>query len=237
MAEVFNTQNQADLGASQQQANEDRRREAKEKNMARLMEQSKRLPENSDQWQASGASRVVPPPINTGPRSDSQGTASSAVEDTGTEDGEQNSNFFRRRLDALRGKGKEEKSEKDVNVVQKQAEEKIKKELAKKLSWRALNMAMGASVILVFVTIIVWTVQFIGGNMMGSKLIPKLGLGETILWVIGLIILTVIFNTIVLAITMMIQVYEDPSGLVRVFGNIILQVFWGALKSLVIGTS
>jgi hypothetical protein len=229
MAEVLNTQYQGDLGATRQQANEDRRRAAKEKNMARLMEQSKRLPENSDQWQASRTSGAMPPLINTGPRSDAQGTASSAVEDAGTEGGEQSPNFFRRRLDALRGKGKEEKSEKDGNVLQQQAEEKIKKEIAKKLSWRAFNMAMGASVILVFVTIIVWTVQFIGGNMMGSKMIPKLGIGETILWLIGLIIMVALFDMIILAITLMIEVFEDPRRLVGELINIFWKDFWAGL--------
>lgn len=142
---------------------------------------------------------------------------------------EQSQNFLRRRLSMLRGRGQEEQSAKGANVLQKQAEEKIKKELAKKLTWRALNIAMGASVILLFVTIIIWTVQFIGGNMMGSKLIPKLGLGEIILWLIGLAIMVALFNMIVLAITLMIEVFEKPGNLLGDILNIFWKDFWSGL--------
>jgi hypothetical protein len=88
---------------------------------------------------------------------------------------------------------------------------------------------MGASVILLFVTIIIWTVQFIGGNMMGSKLIPKLGLGEIILWLIGLAIMVALFNMIVLAITLMIEVFEKPGNLLGDILNIFWKDFWSGL--------
>ncbi len=134
-----------------------------------------------------------------------------------------------RRLRFLHSRAKEKTEEKGANVLQQQAEEKLKKEIAKKLSWRALNMAMGASVILIFVTIIVWTVQFIGGNMMGSKMIPKLSLGETILWIIGLIVIIVLFDMIVLGITLMIEVFEKPGSLIGDIINIFWKDFWSGL--------
>jgi hypothetical protein len=231
MAEVLNTQYQGDLGATRQQANEYRRRVAKEKNMARLMEQSKRLSENSDHWQASRTSGAMPPLINTGPRSDSQGTASSTVEDAGTEGGEQSQNFLRRSLSSLRGKAKGQAEEKGSNVLQQQAEEKIKKEVARKLTLRAVNIAFGASVALAIVTVIIWTVQFIGGNMMGSKLIPKLGLGETILWLICLIIVSIFIDVIILGITLMIEIFENPTSII---GNVI-SIFWSGFWNGLLG--
>lgn len=146
---------------------------------------------------------------------------------------EQSQSFLRRRLDTLRGRAKDKTAGKDANVLQQQAEERLKKEIAKKLSWRMANMAMGATVLLIFVTILVWTIQFIGGNVMGSKMIPKLSLGEIVLWIIGLIIIFALIDLIILGITIMAQVFEDPIGLIRVFGTVITEVFWGALKSLV----
>lgn len=169
------------------------------------------------------ARREIASADSSNSRQDSENIDSLAAQE------EESQNFLRRRLGALRGMGKARQLEKDGNILQQQAEEKIKKEVAKKLSWRVFNMAMGASVILIFVTIIVWTVQFIGGNMMGSKLIPKLGLGETILWIIGLVILTAIIDTIILAIAMMIQVFEDPGGLLQSAVAIFWGSFWGGL--------
>jgi hypothetical protein len=144
------------------------------------------------------------------------------AEDSLAEQEEQSQNFLRRSLSSLRGKAKGQAEEKGSNVLQQQAEEKIKKEIARKLTLRAVNMAMGASVVLAIVTVIIWTVQFIGGNMMGSKLIPKLGLGETILWLICLIIVSILIDVIILGITLMIEIFENPTSIV---GNII-SIFW-----------
>ncbi len=134
-----------------------------------------------------------------------------------------------RRLDFLRNRAKQKSGASEENILQKQAEEKLKKEIAQKLSWRAVNIATGASIILIFVTILIWTIQFIGGNMMGSKMIPKLGIGETILWIIGLVVIAVLWNMILLGITLLIQVFEDPGGLIGSIISIFWNNFWSGL--------
>ncbi|MFA6252963.1 MAG: hypothetical protein WCV69_01695 [Patescibacteria group bacterium] len=162
--------------------------------------------------------------------------ASSSVPDTAeeldpvAEQEEKSQGFLRRRLESLRGKAKQQEGEKDGNVLQQQAEEKIKKEIAQKLTWRAVNMAMGATVILAFLTVLIWTVQFIAGNIFGSKIIPKLGMGEIILWLIGLLVIFTIFNMIMLGITLMVQVYENPLETLSNLSSIFWKVFWGILK-------
>jgi uncharacterized membrane protein YcjF (UPF0283 family) len=140
------------------------------------------------------------------------------------------------RLNFLRKKASEKTGAEGTDVIKQQAEEKIKKEIAQKLTWRAANMAMGASIILIFLTILVWTVQFIGGNLMDSKMIPKLSLGETILWIIGLCIIFALIDLILLVIIMAAQVFKDPIGLITVFGKVILEVFWGAIKTVTTGS-
>lgn len=139
----------------------------------------------------------------------------------------------RRRLAMLQERARGEQEAKSGGALQAQAEERIKKEIAKKISWRAVNIAMGAMVLLLVLTVLIWTVQFIGGNIMGSKMIPKLGMGETILWLVALFIVFAAFNAIMLAISILVQVYEDPLKTVATFGSIILQVFWGVVKGLV----
>jgi uncharacterized membrane protein YcjF (UPF0283 family) len=169
----------------------------------------------------AAARRVAPSPV-----------AEKAEEeaDPVAEQEEKSQGFLRRRLNSLRGKAKQQEGEKGTDVLQEQAEEKIKKEIAQKLTWRMVNMAMGATVILAFLTVLIWTVQFIAGNIMGSKVIPKLGLGEIILWLIGLLVIFTIFNMIMLGITLMVQVYENPVEMLSNLGGIFWKVFWGILK-------
>lgn len=143
---------------------------------------------------------------------------------------EKSQGFLRRRLESLRGKAKQQEGEKSTDVLQQQAEEKIKKEIAQKLTWRMVNMTMGATVILAFLTVLIWTVQFIAGNIFGSKIIPKLGMGEIILWLIGLFVIFTIFNMIMLGITLMVQVYENPLEVLSNLSGIFWKLFWGILK-------
>lgn len=150
-------------------------------------------------------------------------------EDPLTEQEEQSQNFLRRRLQALRNIAKSKVEGQGGSTLQQEAEAKAKKEIAKRMSWRMVNVTMGSTVILVFLTVIVWTVQFIGGNMMGSKLIPKLGLGETILWIIGLVVVVTIFNLILLGLTLIAEVFENPGKLVETLINIFWKNFWSGL--------
>lgn len=156
-------------------------------------------------------------------------TAENNVEDALPDPEEEGRRSQKSRLNFLRKKATEKKGEESTNVLQEQAEEKIKKEIAQKLTWRAVNMTMGATVVLVFLTILVWTVQFIGGNLMGSKMIPKLSLGETILWIIGLCVIGTLLNMIILAITLMIEAYEKPGNLLLTAISFLWKNFWSGL--------
>ena len=169
----------------------------------------------------AAARRVAPSPV-----------ADKAEEeiDPVAEQEEKSQGFLRRRLESLRGKAKQQEGEKSTDVLQQQAEEKIKKEIAQKLTWRMVNMAMGATLILAFLTVLIWTVQFIAGNILGSKIIPKLGIGEIILWLVGMMVIFTIFNMIMLGITLMVQVYENPLETLVKLSGIFWELFWGILK-------
>jgi hypothetical protein len=50
------------------------------------------------------------------------------------------------------------------------------------------------------------------------------------LWLIGLLVIFTIFNMIMLGITLMVQVYENPVEMLSNLGGIFWKVFWGILK-------
>ncbi|GEM_PF-3376200 len=77
--------------------------------------------------------------------------------------------------------------------AKEKAKKKIKQKIAKKVASRgAIRLvagAFGATGVGLIVTYIIWTVQAIAGNLMGSKIIPKLEWWELILWfIIGLLL-------------------------------------------------
>ncbi|MFA6307224.1 MAG: hypothetical protein WCS88_01465 [Patescibacteria group bacterium] len=117
----------------------------------------------------------------------------------------------------------------DLEQIKRQAREKISKEwrdkivkeVAKKVSVRAASWGAGATGVGLLVTFGIWTVQAIGGNLMGSKWIPKLELYELILW----LILGVLLAAIVLLALTLLTILVDPIG----FG---LDLAWDTITSL-----
>ncbi len=165
-------------------------------------------------------------------RDNAVGQSADQDEDGGLEEQEAKSqNFLRRRLDMLKNRSKDQGGE-SADIVQKQAEEKLKKELARKASLKAANLAMGATLILLVVTVLVWTVQFIGGNLLGSKVIPKLDLGEIILWLIAMAVVATLFFLIMFFIAMISYAYQHPLEALINMGSFFRSVFWEVFKSL-----
>jgi len=75
-------------------------------------------------------------------------------------------------------------------------------QVASKISLRAVNTALGISIIGIIVVYIVWTIQLIAGNILNSETIPALDLGEKILWALltGLLLTVFIGSLIIIAI-------------------------------------
>lgn len=147
----------------------------------------------------------------------------------------QSQNFFRRRLSMLKNLAREKKGATNPGVLQQEAEAKIKKEIARKASWRTVNLVMGSTLILVFLTVLVWTVQFIGGNILGSKVIPKLGIGEIVMWLLAMTIVSTFFYIIMFFIGIISYAYEHPlQALVEMngfFRSVIWEIFKGFFRS------
>lgn len=145
----------------------------------------------------------------------------------------ENQNAARRHIEELKQRARQRLLNSGQESTQRLAEEKVKKEIAQKVSWRSVKIAMGATVLLAILTVLIWTVQFIGGNIMGVKWMPKLDIGEIILWLVALFIVFAAFNAFMILIAILVQVYEDPIQAVLTFGSIILEVFWGVIKGVV----
>lgn len=145
----------------------------------------------------------------------------------------ENQNAARRHIEELKQRARQRLLNSGQESTQRLAEEKVKKEIAQKVGWRSVKIAMGATVLLAILTVLIWTVQFIGGNIMGVKWMPKLDIGEIILWLVALFIVFAAFSAIMILITILVQVYEDPIQAVLTFGSIILEVFWGVIKGVV----
>ena len=90
----------------------------------------------------------------------------------------QNDDINKRKLAELKQQAKARIKKK----VQDKAKKKIK-ELQKKAILKATKGGAGATLVGLIITYAIMTIQFIAGNIFESKNIPKLGLGETIIWV------------------------------------------------------
>lgn len=108
---------------------------------------------------------------------------------------------------------------------------KVAMELAKKSGWRWLNNTLEGSVYLSFLTPFIRTVQFIAGNLLHSEAIPALDIPDVVRWIIGLFIYAAIFLAIMLGISLLVQVFEDPLQLVEDLGSIFWKLFWDAIIS------
>lgn len=122
----------------------------------------------------------------------------------------------------------------DVNpqALQDQVKQKLKaetekkvKDLATRSSLRIFNIACSATIVLIVVTYIVWTIQMIAGNLLGNPLVPKLALWEQILWgIVSLLLASIIIMVFVLVIVAI----RIMAGDFKLIG----QLLWDGLRSL-----
>jgi len=83
---------------------------------------------------------------------------------------------------------------------------KIAQKVAKQAAARVTSWAAGATLIGLLVTYLIWTIQAIVGNLMGSKWIPSLEWWELILWLLlGIILLAILFGLLAL-----LAIFLDP---------------------------
>lgn len=99
---------------------------------------------------------------------------------------------------------KREDAKEAEEKIKKELEEKIKKkvtETAAKAGFNSVSTGAAATLIGIIVTWILWTIQFIGGNWLKSKIIPALGTVRLILWgALSFIIIFLLIFVFILAI-------------------------------------
>ena len=93
-------------------------------------------------------------------------------------DEEQEDGIKKRRL----AEAKQAVKKRRQKIVADKAKKKIQ-DLQKKATLKAAKGGTAATLLGLVITYAIMTVQFIAGNIFESKNIPRLGLGETIIWV------------------------------------------------------
>ncbi|MBT6690935.1 hypothetical protein HOB10_01215 [Candidatus Parcubacteria bacterium] len=100
----------------------------------------------------------------------------------------------------------QEKAQEMVKKKAKEATQKVVKKAASKLTLRLVSGAAAASIVGLIISYIIMTIQFFIGNLLESKLVPKLSLVEILIW--GCLSL-LIFAAIV-AVALILQLLADP---------------------------
>ena len=111
----------------------------------------------------------------------------------------------RRKLDAARHQAQEQAQE----MIKKKAQEAVKKaakKAASKVTVRLISGVAAASIVGLIITYLIMTIQVFAGNLMQSKIVPKLSLVELLIW--GAVSL-VLFAAVV-AIILIIYLLTDP---------------------------
>tara|TARA_B100001964_G_scaffold228235_1_gene279121 strand:- start:631 stop:1080 length:450 start_codon:yes stop_codon:yes gene_type:complete len=132
----------------------------------------------------------------------------------------QNDDINKRKLAELKQQAKARIKKK----VQDKAKKKIK-ELQKKAILKATKGGAGATLVGLIITYAIMTIQFIAGNIFESKIIPKLGFAETIIWAcatILIIICTIASITILIMMAMGAISVACPVCAISIFGEEIL---------------
>lgn len=115
---------------------------------------------------------------------------------------------------------KEKGNERILRILrrrEKAVKDQIRKEVAKKavrvasrISLRLVNTALGASVIGLVVVWVVWTIQLIAGNLLGSQTIPPLKSWEKVAW----FLLGALLGAAVLGIIILLYMIIHPEQVV-----------------------
>jgi len=111
----------------------------------------------------------------------------------------------RRRLDAAKREAQEQAQE----AIKKKAQEvtkKAAKKAASKVTVRLISGVAAASIVGLIITYLIMTIQFGAGNIMQSKIIPKLSLVEVLIW--GAVSVLLFFG--IVAIIFIFYLLTDP---------------------------
>lgn len=108
-------------------------------------------------------------------------------------------------------------------VVQEQV-----KATAKQNTLRIINAVCGSTIVLFFVTVLIWTFQFIAGNLLGSKVVPALKIWEIILWLASLFLLLGAILLIATIISFMVRLSQFDWDAIKILGQGLWDAFKGA---------
>ncbi|MFA6466742.1 MAG: hypothetical protein WCV71_02700 [Patescibacteria group bacterium] len=119
----------------------------------------------------------------------------------------------------------------EKKALKEKATDAIKKKLAQKVGTRLVLRVVGAacasSIIFLIVTWLIWTVQALAGNLMGSKWIPELEWWEIILWgILTIIILAIVI--ILITLSSIAIVFSNPLLAISILGTIIFEAVTGS---------
>lgn len=115
--------------------------------------------------------------------------------------------------------------------LKKKATDIVKKKLAQKIATRTVLRVIGAAcastLVFLIVTWLIWTIQALAGNLMGSKWIPELEWWETILWVLLTILLLVVL-IVLTAVSSLAIVLSNPLLAISILGAAIVSAVTGS---------
>ncbi|MFA5126890.1 MAG: hypothetical protein WC465_02725 [Patescibacteria group bacterium] len=129
----------------------------------------------------------------------------------------------------LQRQQKADKQKSAASQVEGQVEQAVQeqaKAVAKQSVLRWVNVALGSTILLFVVTVLIWTFQFIVGNVLESKIVPPLKLWEIILWLASLLLLMGVTLLIVAMISFMVKITHFDWDAIKILG----ESLWSAFK-------
>ena len=127
----------------------------------------------------------------------------------------QSEQYRKRLLDRFRQTDSPEILQEQMKKQIKAEAEKRVREIAAKSSLRIFNIACSATLVLLIVTYITWTIQVIVGNLLGNPLVPKLSGLEMGVWAVVSLILFALIIIIIAILGLGIRMLTDPSFMVK----------------------
>ncbi len=99
---------------------------------------------------------------------------------------------------------------------------------AKQNTLRIVSTVFGSTIFLFFITVLIWTFQFIVGNVMSSKIVPALKLWEIVLWLASLFLLMGVVLLVVTMISFIVKLTSFDWDAIKILGTALWEGFKGA---------
>lgn len=145
----------------------------------------------------------------------------------------QSEQYRRRLLDRFRKTDSPEILQEQMKKQIKAEAEKRVREFAAKSSLRVFNIACSATLVLIIVTYITWTIQIIVGNLLGNPLVPKLSGLEMGLWGIVSLLLFALIIMIIAILALGVRMFTDPLFMVKELWDSLTDMFQNLLQTVV----